>query len=147
MPTDSTVVDIADAIVTALNGGTFSQAFTATRKFAPILDLKELSTLHVTVVPKESATTISTRASDLIDEVVDVAIQKKVTAKEGAPVDAMMKLVDEVRLFLRGLDVGITNAQWLRIKNEPIYAPEHLMEKSAFTSVITTTYKFQRIKT
>ncbi len=48
----NTLVAVADAVVASLNAGTFSQQFTAERKYVPAFELAEMQTLHVTVVPK-----------------------------------------------------------------------------------------------
>ena len=50
-PTQSMLVALADAVVAALNGataGTFTTAFTAARKFAPLIDLKDAPDLTKT---------------------------------------------------------------------------------------------------
>ncbi len=33
------------------------------------------------------------------------------------------------------------HAVWVRTRNDPVYAPEHLAEQRAFTSVLTVTYR------
>ncbi len=144
--TESVGVLIADAIVAALNGAGFSQAFTAERLFAPIFELKDIGTLHVTAAPRLSDTATASRSSDIIDEMVDVAIQQRVTNPEGAEVEDLKKLVDEIRLFLRGLDVSVDGAQWFKIENDPTYDPTTLRNEKQFMSIINTTYKYQRIK-
>ena len=44
-------IDIADAVVTELAGGTFSQVFTPARRVLPQFELADLKNLQVTVVP------------------------------------------------------------------------------------------------
>jgi len=56
------IADIADAVVTALNGHTFSQPLTAARAYRPVFDLKDMTDLHVTVVPKGVELTTAGRA-------------------------------------------------------------------------------------
>ena len=36
---------------------------------------------------------------------------------------------------------GAPFAVWVSITNEPVYAPEHLVEQRVFTSVLTLTYR------
>ena len=59
----STVVDVADAVVTALNAGSFSQPFTAERAYLPCYELDDIKQLRVTVVPKTVEMQASTRNS------------------------------------------------------------------------------------
>ena len=49
------IVDLAEAVKDALNAGTFSQPFTAVRHYLPRFDLAQMSTLHVSVVPRAVA--------------------------------------------------------------------------------------------
>ena len=48
----SKIADIAQAVTDELNAGSFSQEFTAQRTCVPIFELKDMASLHVTVVPK-----------------------------------------------------------------------------------------------
>ena len=43
------IVDLAEAVVTELNAGSFSMAFTATRHYVPKIDLKDAASLSVQV--------------------------------------------------------------------------------------------------
>ena len=45
------ITDIAEAVVVQMNGGTFSQTFTAERAFLPVFELSDLKNVRVTVVP------------------------------------------------------------------------------------------------
>jgi hypothetical protein len=46
------IIDIADAVVAALNDQISSQPFTATRAYRASFDLRELRNKHLTIVPK-----------------------------------------------------------------------------------------------
>jgi len=141
----STVVNVADAVVTSLNAGTFSQPFTAQRKYVPAVDLADLATLHVTVVPRAVAITTATRDSSYFDCTVDVGIQQKVDPDQVAELDALVNLAEELvdHLRLRRLD-SYPGAVWMSITHEPVFAPEHLDQERAFTSVISVTYRVRR---
>jgi len=141
----ATIVDIADAIVDELNGGTFSQAFTAERSYLPRFELPDMATLHVTVIPKsmEISQAGGTRAKEQYDYRVDVAVQKR--EAELDELDALMSLVEEIADYLTGraLDTSPV-ANWIGTENSPIYAPEHMGEFRQFTSIITVTYRCWR---
>jgi hypothetical protein len=141
----SSVSDIADAVVASLNAASFSQAFTAERKYLPAVDLAELAALHVTVVPRTVAITTATRDSSYFDCTVDVGIQRKVNPDDVAELDALVNLAEEVvdHLRLRKLDT-MPNAAWMSINHEPVFAPEHLDQERAFTSVVSVTYRVRR---
>ena len=141
----SLVTDIADAVASELNAAppdTFSQPVTAERHVLPQFELQDLAELRVTVVPKGVEIGGSTRASSQYDITVDVGIQKKVGKDLDAEVAALGTLVDEVAEHLRRRTLAeAPYAQWVGIRNEPVYAPEHLSEQRVFTSVLTVSYR------
>ena len=134
------IADIAGAVVTALNGHTFSQPFTAARAYLPVFDLKDMKDLHVTVVPRGVEMTTAGRGLAASDIQIDVAVQKKLSGADNAEIDALMGLVQEIAEFIRSTG-RFGDASWVRTENVPIYSPEHLGELRQFTSVLTLTLK------
>jgi len=137
--------DIADAVMAELNAapdGTFSQTMTARRTVLPESNLPELAELKVSVVPKSVEITGSTRATSQYDIAVDIGVQKKLGKDLDAEVAALGALVDEMADYLRKRTLDQAPfAVWVGIRNEPVYAPEHLAEQRVFTSVLTVTYR------
>jgi hypothetical protein len=140
----ATIIDIANAVVATLNAGTFSQAFTAERHYLPRYELPDLATLRVSVVPKGIASEALDRNRDRVDYRIDVAVQHK-AGVELATLDGLMTLAEEIGDYLQGTPlVGYPQARCVDMVHEPIYAPEHLDEFRAFTSVMTFTYRMWR---
>jgi len=144
----SPISTIVDAVVAALNSHSFSQPFVAKRCYVPTFDLKDMKTLHVTVVPR--GVEVSTVSRSLIqhDIQVDVAIQQKLPAPadpagDQAFIDTLMGLVQEVADVLRAAG-RFGEAQWVKSENKPIYSPEHLEQLRQFTSVLTLTLRVLR---
>ena len=136
------IIDIAEAVKDELNSGTFSQTFTAERHYQPVFELKDMKTLHVTVVPKDIELQLATRNSSQHDCRIDVAVQKKLETADLAEIDEMMGLVEEIISFLsRRKLASVPNALWIKIANEPIYAHEHMEQFRQFTSILTLTYR------
>ena len=139
------IVDIADAVVTELNAGTFSQTFEAVRLYRPDFDLKEMATLHVTVVPKAQTIATVSRSSGQYDVAVDVAVQQKLDDETADQMDGLMSLTEEIADFFRLRRLTACPAAiWLRTENEPVYSVEHLTEMRQFTSVLTLTFRVVR---
>ena len=134
------IPDIAEAVVAALNGHTFSQPFTAQRAFRPVFDLAEMKDLHVTVVPKGVELSTAGRGLAQSDVQIDIGVQKKLAAGENAEIDALMGLVQEVAEFVRATG-RFGDAAWVKTENTPIYSQEHLGELRQFTSVLTLTLR------
>jgi len=139
------LIDIADAVVVALNAASFSQEFTAKRHYRPRFDLSEMQALHVSVVPKAVTSEIQSRSQASGDYQVDVGVQKRIA--EEADLDPLMTLVEEVAdhfRFARLALPGGEQAVWVRTESDPVYAPEHLDELRQLTSVLTLTFRVVR---
>lgn len=134
------VADIADAVVLALNGRAFTQAFTAVRMYAPVFSLKDMQTLHVTVVPRGITFSRPARGIAGLELQVDIAVQKKLTVADNTEIDELMLLCQEIidEMMIVGT---FDDAQLVQTENVPIYAPDHILELRQFTSVITLTLR------
>ena len=146
----STTIQIADAVTAALNAATLSQPFTAVRHYLHEFDLKEMGTLHISVVPAELDEEIADRTRDRAEYKIHVAVQKRV-AKQDPPgldtaaIDALMQLVEEIDdLFRHKRLAGYEQAHWAKTENKPIYDPKHLKEHGQFTSLLVFTFRVTR---
>ncbi|HXG09475.1 MAG TPA: hypothetical protein VNK04_06770 [Gemmataceae bacterium] len=140
----ATILAIADAVVAELNGTTFSQPFTAERHYQPNFELSEMSELKVSVVPRSVASKSLDRNRDSFEYQIDVAVQKR-TDMTPASLDALMTLVEEIADHFRTQPLAnFTEARCTEVKNEPVYAIEHLDELRQFTSVLTLTFRVWR---
>ena len=140
----SVIMDIADALADALNSKEFSVEFEAVRDYRPVLELQDMKTLHVSVVPKGVTMAPADRNRVQHDVEVDVLVQKKLDAGDAEELDALMSLVEEIAGFLKFKRLESLGASWVKTANEPIYAPDHLSELRQFTSVLTLTYRVVR---
>jgi len=146
----ATITEIADAVVTALNAAHLSQPFEAQRYYLPEFDLKDMDTLHVSVVPAELDEEIADRARDRAEYKIHVAVQKRVTKSDPpgidqAAIDGLMTLVQEIDdLFRHKALVGYAQASWVKTENKPIYDPKHLKDSGQFTSLLVFTFRVMR---
>lgn len=141
----SVLIAIADAVVEALNDGSFGQELSAERHYQPVFDLPEMADLHVSVVPKGVEVLASSRNQNQHDYAIDVGVQQKVASD--AEADALMtlaeKIADHFRLGRVQVD-GVGSVPVLKVATEPVFAPEHLTEKRLFTSIITLIFRVLR---
>jgi hypothetical protein len=134
------MIQVADAIVAELNAHAFSQTFTAARMYLPEFELKDLQTLHVTVVPRGVVINPAARHVNQHDIQIDIAVQKKTDVT--SELDALMGLVQEITLYFQQRRLtGYAQASWLKTEILPVYDPDHLREYGQFTSVATFTYR------
>jgi len=134
------IPDVAQAVVAALNSHMFSQPFTAARAYWPVFDMKDMTDLHVTVVPKGVELTTAGRGLLQIDVQIDIGIQKKLAGGDNAEIDALVGLVQEIAEFVRATG-RFSGAAWVKTENTPIYSQEHLGELRQFSSVLTLTLR------
>lgn len=141
----SEIIAVADSIVVELNAAALSLPLVAERHYVPSFELKELTTLHVSVVPKAMTITKSDRTHNVHDIQVDVAVQKKFDSGNVAEIDPLMNLVEEIADFFRLRRLAsYPNAHWIRTEHMPIYSQEHWDEMRQFTSVLTFTFRVVR---
>ena len=141
---NAVLIDVADAVVADLNAATLSQPVTAARTYLPQFDLKEMTTLHVTVVPKAEGIAVASRASTQHDYSVDVGVQKKLAAGNNAEIDPLMLLAQEIADYFRFRPLVGRPERWVRTEVKAPYSPEHLDQLRQFTSVVTLTFRGMR---
>lgn len=135
-------IKLADAVAAELNSGSFSRTFTAQRLLLPEFELAELTDLKVTVVPKGIEYGPFSRQWTRQELSVDIGIQQKLTGDVETELPGLLAFVQELVLFLRKRTLAdFAEVTWLKIQNEPLYAPEHLANQRTFTSVLTVTYQ------
>lgn len=137
-------VQVADAVVDHLAGAPFMPAVVAQRSWLPQAELAALSTLHVTVTPVTMTIEPATRSEyDFLCR-VEVGVQKKVDPADGAAIDALAQLVQDMVDHLQGPLPAMPAAELTEIGNAPIVSREHLLTDHVFTSVVAVTYRVRR---
>ena len=136
------ITQVAEAVVAELNATTFSQPLTATRAYLPRVELADLKTLKVSVVPSSLTVTAASRTQIQRDVAIDVAVQQKLAAEQNAVLDPLLALAEEIAEHFRAkrLD-SLPGALCVQTEFKPIYAPEHIEQLRTFTSVITLTFR------
>jgi hypothetical protein len=143
----SFITHIADAVVAELNTAAptlIAGGFVAERHYRPVMDLRELAELKVTVVPRGVTITPANRAGNQSDVQIDVAVQKKVDDADSAALDELMVLVERIGDLFSHRRLAGASATWAKTENKPIYSAEHLEQYRTFTSVVTLTFRMSR---
>jgi len=135
----STITDIADAVVTALNAASLVQTFTASRHYLPVIERDELSTLTVSVAPAAWDVSLLGRDSSENEYAIDIGVQKQFRSSTRATIntelDPLMLFVEAIAdLFLRQL-IGDTGARCRKVTNDPIFSPDAFLG-GEFRSVV-----------
>ena len=135
------VLQLSEKIVTTLNDSEFDLEFTAVRTLFPFYELKDLSNLKVTVVPKSVNITTATRSSNEFDYQIDIAIQKAVKSPDDSEVTALTELALAIAKSFRNKVYEDIGAVCFKQSIDPLYSVEHIQPPSVFTSVLTLNFK------
>ncbi len=135
----STTTQLADSIVTALNGK-FNLG--ATRVRLPQIKKSDLSTLSVYVVPRGRTTEILSRDENHKTHKIEIGVMRLVTDINSTANDSIDKQVEDITDYLLGSDIGeYTCLEAISVlADESIFAKEHLAE-NVYTSVIITSWE------
>ncbi len=138
----STIVALADAVVSELNGEGWSLPFVARRLYRPRFEPADLRTLQVSVVPRSLAIEAASRADDSFQYQIDLAVQQKLDAESADQADPLLGLVEEIaRHFRLRRPAALPSAVCVKVENDPVYAVEHLDELRCFTSILTLSFR------
>ncbi|GAB6184513.1 hypothetical protein [Thermopirellula anaerolimosa] len=138
----STIVALADAVVSELNGEGWSLPFAARRLYRPRFEPADLKTLQVSVVPRSLVIEAASRADDSRQYQIDIAVQQKLDADPSEEIDPLLGLVEEIaRHFRLRRPAAMPTAVCVKVENDPVYAVEHLDELRCFTSIITLSFR------
>lgn len=142
------VVDIAEAVVTALNAGSFSQVFTAARAYEPEYDVGADEGLRVFVVPGnvEGGDGRRSRVRERSTQ-VQVGVIKRVGAREDATrmaaCDDLVTLEYEIMAAFDLQRISGLDAACIDTAIEPPFDPERLRQKGVFLGVVVLTFLVQ----
>lgn len=139
-------MELVDAVVALLNGGTYVLPVLARRLYQPVLDAAQLQDLHVSVIPKALEYERVNRAQlGEFDYAVDVGVQQRIDVDDSVAMDTRMLLVQQLADRLRANpQIEAPRALLLTLENDPVFHPEHLQKFRQFTSVLTVRYRLWR---
>lgn len=138
-------IQLADAVVDALNSGSWSRPFRAERHYLPHAELAELAApmVRVFVVPKSVGSEAADRNSTTETTEIDVAAIER-SDRSVASVDRVLALAEEIADYFWAhpvLPCGDRAARVTAVARDPIFAPGHLDTLSVTTCLITLTFR------
>lgn len=131
------LVEVADAVVAALNAATLSREFTAVRDWRPVETIEGLEDLSVTVVPRAAGGERASRAADRAAYSVEVSVRQKPEGVTNADIDPLVLLCQEVADLFRGRPLegmpALTCTGWAI---DPVVGQEDLEQSRSFASLV-----------
>lgn len=136
------VVQAADCIVAAINGGSFGQPITATRKFLTTTDLAKLGsdgTLKATVLCQSMKRELADRTHVRKTPIVDVIVHKVVESDAEFP--DLLEVCEKIGDALFKRHFAAIKADCEQVEDKAIYDPESLNTSNLFASLLRITFK------
>lgn len=134
---------IADAVVTALNAATLSQAVTFERVYVPKFDTANAATVQGKVVPKTDSREMGSSADDNATIEIDIGVMKRLqdaVADEKTEMDSMLDLCEEIKAVLNRKRLASDTAICIGTAQEIIYSVEDVDSGRVFLTAITARY-------
>jgi len=146
------ILDIADAVVSTLNGAGLSPTFTAERLYVPVYEVRNLTGLRVAVVANSVATTLLNRGTAKVtDYVVDVGIHKRygqgpmTELQIRTACDPFMTLAESIGDLFLGLPLSaVAGCSCTASDNRVIYDPRYMDGDKVFATVVGLTFRLAR---
>lgn len=135
------IIDLADAVVSDLNGHAFSQPFVAARTYLPRWKLEDLAVVRVSVVPKDDVGMRASRSQWQEDYVLDVAIQQKLGDDERTQMDGLILLGQELADHFKTRNPTGDIATLTSVAFAPLFDPDHLETLKTLTTVVNLTFR------
>lgn len=140
----SLMTDLQAAVVARINGGTYSEAVTATAVYFPTYKLEDLATLKVTVAPNDDEETIESRSATIDELSVAVGIQKKLEGTGETGVADLDTLTEAIRARLTLHSFDSVGARFFRVSRRPYVAWDKFESDRVFQAFVVVTYKVRR---
>jgi hypothetical protein len=149
----STILAIADAIVAQIVTGNTAGWFpmpidTVERRWAPDLQISDVTNLRISVIPRVEARTKFSRIGDDFTATVDLALMRHLPATvnsktDNAAIDAYATMAQTIGSILaRDQLPGLTGVRLVSITHDPLIDQERLVANRAIFSFISTSWRY-----
>jgi hypothetical protein len=135
------ILEIADAVTSDLNAAAFSKPITAVRTYLPRYKLEDLSSVRVSVVPKDDVGQRASRVQWQQDYKIDVAVQQRLGSNEQSQMDELMLLVQELADHFKEHALSGNQSVLVECSYAPLFDPEHLEKHKTLTTVLNLTFR------
>ena len=135
----SRLTALGDAVVVSLNDKSFSEDFTATRRYRPIMELKDLADLTVTVIAPSLVQEITSRSANTDSMIIDILVQQQADPEDNEAMDALLGLCEEIGEHFRGKNFDST--YWKTTEILSTYDMEDLSTYRMFSALIRLNYR------
>lgn len=140
---DSVLTTIAEAVRTGLDGAAFSMTFDPVREYFPNLKRENLTNCQVIVMERDEQEKLDARNRVAMDYLIFVGVVRAITPGDKTTVQALRKLVDEIKRYLSANSFG--GASWVATNGSPIYDQARLHVDNEFRSGLIVTYRSSRV--
>jgi len=132
-------VTLAEAVVTALNAGSFAYAFTARRVYKTKGELDDLTDLTVLVAAQGADSEPASRGLESRDHRVNVTAMKELDAATNAVIDPLVAFAESIGDA--GLTIRTSSAACIGVEQAMPCDPEALEKENLFLSTVTLVFR------
>lgn len=145
----SDVFDLADAVATRINAGSYTLADTFTAGGLALIEYDAddlIDNVIVKCVPRGKTQERLSRATNRVEITIGVGVMKTVDTSGGlvdtSQVDGLVEFCEEIADQIDSHDPTVNGrkAKWLKNEIEPIYDPQALYSAQQFRSIVNATY-------
>lgn len=150
----SSIIAIADAIVALLITGNNAAWFpmpveTIERRWAPDLEIADVASLRISVVPRLESRTRVTRDTDALGPTVDIALMQHLpqsTDSRTNQVDVYATMAQAVAdIIVRDQLPALPDVRLVGLVHDPLIDQARLVANRCIFSVISTTWRYQAV--
>ena len=144
------IAQLTDALAARLSAAEYTAAYpvvVAQKAYLPYYDNDAMTTLKVSVVPRQVEVMKTGRGAEQHDYTLSVVIAKR-TAGSAEQVDALLDLVERMCDLLRSNAMPQveeapwpSEATWWALEMDPVWSQEHLEERRIFFTAINVQYR------
>ncbi len=85
------------------------------------------------------------RVSLMVDDTLDIAVQKKFSKGDANEIDPLVAFVEEIADYFRLKRLSsFVAARCVKVENSVLYSTEHWLQFNQFTSLLTLTFELSK---
>jgi hypothetical protein len=144
------ISQLAKSLAARLSAATYTTDYptiSVQQAYLPQYDLEQMTTLKVSVVPREVSVAMTGRGAEQHDYTLAIVIAKR-TDGSTAQVDALLSLVEKITDLLRSDAMPQVSSapwpsqcHWWAVSLDPVWSQDHLEERRVFFTAINVQYR------
>jgi hypothetical protein len=143
------ISQLTRSLAARLSAATYTAAYpqiSAQEAYLPNYDLEQMSSLRVSVIPRDVEISTTSRGAEQHDYSVAIVLAKR-TDGSAEQIRDLLGLVEKICDLVRSDAMPLVQAEpwpgltWWRLQLDPVWSQEHLEERRIFFTAIAVQYR------